>query len=151
MGKINGEGLDGASGMWVDLWRMEATEISRGCSRSLRQGRSKKWVTEPEEGLMDEKIRTELKVRRQVGAHLPTASKERLRLWACCLTLWEALKLRVTHVWECISQLGRWAVLGLRTGISLVACVKISIRNYNNSTSLSFSLNSSHNKLHSAL
>ena len=39
----------------------------------------------------------------------------------------------------------------LRTRISLVACVKISIRNYNNSTSLRFSLNNSHNKLHAAL
>lgn len=39
------------------------------------------------EGLMNEEIRTELKVRRQVGAHLLTASKERLRLRACSLTL----------------------------------------------------------------
>lgn len=27
-GKINGEGLNGGSGMWVGPWRMEATEIS---------------------------------------------------------------------------------------------------------------------------
>ena len=39
------------------------------------------------EGLMDEEIRTELNIQRQVGADLPTASKERLRLRACCLTL----------------------------------------------------------------
>ena len=58
------------------------------------------------EGLMDEEIRTELKVRRQVRAHLPTASKERPRLRACCLTLLEALRLGVTQAWECIFQLG---------------------------------------------
>ena len=153
MGKISGERLNGAGGMWVDLWRMEATEISRGCGRSLRQGRSKKHsgLQNQNEGLMDEEIRTELKVRRQVRAHLPTASKERPRLRACCLTLLEALRLGVTQAWECIFQLGGWAAPGPRTGISLVACVKNSVRNYSKSTALNFPLNNSHNKLHVAL
>lgn len=37
----------------------------------------------PDEGLVDAELRTEQKVQRQVGAHLPTASKVRQRLWAC--------------------------------------------------------------------
>lgn len=37
----------------------------------------------PDEGLVEEEIRTEHKVQRQVGAHLSTASKVRQRLWAC--------------------------------------------------------------------
>ena len=151
MGKINGEGLDGAGGMWVDLWRMEATEISRGYSRSLRQGRSKKWVTEPEwepDGWRDQNRAECSEASRGSPAHSLQREAEVAGLLSYFVRSPQAQgDPRVEMPFPNLEGEPFW----LRTRISLVACVKISIRNYNNSTSLRFSLNNSHNKLHAAL
>lgn len=113
MGKINGEGLNGGDGRWVDPWRVEATEISRGFSRCLGQRRSKNWATQ-DAGWWKGAMGTEQKVKWQSGAHGQRASKVRQRRWTCSSQPWEALRLGVTTgmcflTWRAsCSEAGNW-------------------------------------------
>lgn len=149
MGKINGEELDRPVGCELIFEGWRPLRSQEGVA-DLRQEEAKSGSPEPVRGLMNEEIRTELKVRRQVGAHLLTASKEGWGCGLCGLTLWEALKLRGD---PCVGMhFPTWKVSSSGAQLGGFDSVwEISIRNYNNSTSLSFSLNSSHNKLPPAL